>query len=155
MKSLAWQQNRHQKVFYRGLYICAVRLDILKFEQTSLFYSALYLNWWGLELCFGGSKPTKAPRDDRTVWQNFSLLFNAIDSEKYLGYMIFQVKLVRYVTLFVYKHDRAQSGTTHSGIVYSALWGKTCAGTILPSFEHNWLKWSYDKYNTQRQLDGV
>ena len=56
MKSLVWQQNRYQKVFYRlgGLYICAVGLDILKFEQTSLFYSASYLNSGGLELCFRG-----------------------------------------------------------------------------------------------------
>jgi len=38
-----------------------VGLDILKFEQTSLFYSALYFNWGSLELCFGGAKPTKAP----------------------------------------------------------------------------------------------
>jgi len=40
MKSLVWQQNRHQKVFIEGLYICAVALDILKFEPTLLFYSA-------------------------------------------------------------------------------------------------------------------
>jgi len=43
-----------------------------------------------LELCFGGAKPTKAPWSDGTVWQIFSLLFNAIDSEKYLGYAICQ-----------------------------------------------------------------
>jgi len=42
--------------------------------------------WGGLELCFGGAKPIKAPRGYGTVWQNFSLLFNAIDSEKYFGY---------------------------------------------------------------------
>jgi len=38
MKSLMWQQNHHQKVFYRlrGAYICAVGLNILKFKQTSL-----------------------------------------------------------------------------------------------------------------------
>jgi len=55
-------------------------LDILKFEQTSLFYSALYFNWGGLKLCFGGTKPTKVPsRGDWTVWQNFSLLYNAIN----------------------------------------------------------------------------
>jgi len=44
--------------------ICAVPvgLDILKFEQTSLFYSALYFNLGGgLELSFGGAKPTKGP----------------------------------------------------------------------------------------------
>jgi len=45
----------------------------------------------GLELCFGGAKPTTPPpRGHGTVWQNFSLLFNAIDSEKYLGYAICQ-----------------------------------------------------------------
>ena len=42
----------------------------------------------------------------------------------------------------------------HSGSVYSVSWGKTYAGTILPSFEHNWLKWSCDKYNTKRQFVG-
>jgi len=57
MKSLVWQQNRHKKV-YRGLYICAmgglgkryicaVGLDILKFEQISLFYSASYFSLGG------------------------------------------------------------------------------------------------------------
>jgi len=36
-----------------------------------------------------GAKPTKAPpHGDGTVWQNFSLLFNAIESEKYLGYIV-------------------------------------------------------------------
>jgi len=35
-----------------------------------------------------GISPTKPPRGNGTVWQNFSLLFNAIDSEKYLGYNI-------------------------------------------------------------------
>jgi len=40
--------------------------------------------WVGLELCFGGTKPTKASRSNRTVWQNFSLLFNTIDLEKIL-----------------------------------------------------------------------
>jgi len=32
-----------------------------------------------------GISPTKPPRGNGTVWQNFSLLFNPIDSEKYLG----------------------------------------------------------------------
>ena len=67
-------------------YICAVGLDILKFEQTSRFYSA-YLNSGGLELCFGRAKsPSKTSHGYGTVWQNFSLLLNATDSEKYLGY---------------------------------------------------------------------
>jgi len=62
------------------------------------------------------------------------------------------VKLARYVKVSVYKHDRAQSGTTPSGSIYYASCGKTCAGTILPSFEHNWLKWSCDSYSTQRHF---
>jgi len=49
---------------YRGAlqYICAVGLDILKFKQTSLFI-VLHISIWegGLELCFGGAKPTKGP----------------------------------------------------------------------------------------------
>jgi len=54
MKNLVYQQNRHHKVFNRlgGIYICAVGLDILKFEQTSLFYSASYLNSGGLAPLF-------------------------------------------------------------------------------------------------------
>jgi len=28
-------QNRHQKVFNRGLYVCSEGLDILKFEKNS------------------------------------------------------------------------------------------------------------------------
>jgi len=45
-----------------------------------------------LELCFGGDKLIKdVPwlRDHGTVWKNFSLLFNAIDPQKYyLDYAI-------------------------------------------------------------------
>ena len=64
MKNLVWQQNRHQKVFYTGAlqYICAVGLDILKFEQTSLFYSASYFNLGGeIAALFRRAKPTKGP----------------------------------------------------------------------------------------------
>jgi len=43
-----------------------------------------------LELYFGGAKPTNALSGDGSVWQNVSLLSNAIDSEKYLGCMICQ-----------------------------------------------------------------
>ena len=91
MQSTATQENGHQEVFYRELYICAVWLDILIFEQISLFYSSSNFNLGGgLGVLFRRAKPTKAPRDGWTVWKNFSLLFNAIDSEKYLGYAICQ-----------------------------------------------------------------
>jgi len=52
----------------------------LKFERTSLFYSASCFSWGGLELCFGRAKPLKAPRRDCVAQRH--LLFNAIDSEK-------------------------------------------------------------------------
>jgi len=56
-----YQQNRHQKVLNRGLNICAVGLDILKFEQTSCFI-VLHISIGGaLELCFGRAEPTEAP----------------------------------------------------------------------------------------------
>ena len=35
------------------------------------------------------------------------------------------VRLTRYVKLSVYKHDRAQSGTTHSGSVYGVTFAKS------------------------------
>jgi len=67
--------------------------DILKFEQTSLLWaSASYLIRGELELCFWGDKLIKDfpwLRDHGTVWQNFSLLFNATDRQKYyLDYVI-------------------------------------------------------------------
>jgi len=58
-----------------GLSICAVGLDILKFEQTSLFYSASYFNLGGLEFCFGGAKPTKAPPWQRDCVAKLQLAF--------------------------------------------------------------------------------
>jgi len=64
------------------------------------------------------------------VWQNFSLLFNAIDSEKYSGYAICQACKRRYVKLSFYKHDRDQSDTTHSGTVYSSSRQNLCWETI-------------------------
>jgi len=32
---------------------------------------------------------------------------------------------------------------------------QSCAGAILPLVEHNWLKWSHDKYNLQRRDNGL
>jgi len=87
----AWCGNRTvtRKSSIEGFYICAVGLDILKFEQTSLFYSAWYFNCGGTwSFVSEGISPPKPLVG--TVWQNFSLLFNAIDSEKYLGYAICQ-----------------------------------------------------------------
>ena len=124
MKNLAWQQNRHQKVFYRGAlqYIWFVQW-VLTFWNLNKHHCFIVLHIsiceGGLEFCFGGAKPTKGPRGDWTVWQNFSFLFNPIDSEKYSGYAICQACKRRYVKLSVYKHGKDQSDTTHSS-VYSA-----------------------------------
>jgi len=58
--------------------------------------------------------------------------------------LMISIVACRHTTVWSFAHlplrfsDR-NSGTTHSGSVYSVLWGKTCVGTILPSFEHNWL----------------
>jgi len=68
-----WQQNRHQRVFYRGLYICAVGLDILKFEHISLFYSASDFNSEGLGALFQGAKPTNVPSCRRDCVAKFQL----------------------------------------------------------------------------------
>jgi len=47
--------------------------------------------WWAWSFVSEVLSPPKTPpRGDGPVWQNFSLLFNVIDSEKYLGYTICQ-----------------------------------------------------------------
>jgi len=67
--------------------------DILKFKQTSLFYSASYLNLWvGLgALLQRGEAHRSPPVAMGLCGKNYSLLFNAIDSEKYIGYVACQV----------------------------------------------------------------
>ena len=58
---------------------------------------------------FRGLSPLEPPCADGTVWQNFRLLFDPIDSEKYLGCAICQACKIAYVKVSVYKYDRAQS----------------------------------------------
>jgi len=65
-------------------------LYVLKFEQTPLYSSASYFNLDGLGALFVGAKRTKAPRANESVWKNSSLFFDAIHSEKYVGYPICQ-----------------------------------------------------------------
>jgi len=102
MKSLVWQQNLHQKVFYRGaLHLC-----------NGAWHSEIWTNitvLWCFILQFGkgawsfvseGISPQKLPCGDWTVWQNFSLLFHAIDSEKYLG--LRNMSSLQYMSNFVF-----------------------------------------------------
>jgi len=58
-------QDRGQKVFTRGLYVCEGRLDIEKLLKSPLIYSVSYFNLRDLELCPQG-RSTKAPRGDGT-----------------------------------------------------------------------------------------
>ena len=58
-------QNCHEKVFNRELYICAGGLDILKMI-IPLVYSVSYFNLGGLELCLREIGPLKPSRGDRT-----------------------------------------------------------------------------------------
>ena len=107
------------------------------------------LIWWGgFELCFRGTKKPKTSPCRLDCMAKLQLAFQC----NWLGkvFSVTQyVQLERYAKHCFYKHDRAQSDATHSGSVSSASSGKTCAGTILPSFEDNWLKWPYDKYDAQ------
>jgi len=110
VKNVVWQQNRHQKVCIGELYSTFAQwsLTFWNLNKHHCFIVLHISNWeGGLELCFGGAKPTKGP-----PWY-------PIDSEKYLGYAICQACKRRYVQLSVYKHDRGQSDTAHSS-VYSA-----------------------------------
>jgi len=110
---------------YSTFDLCSVAWHSEIWTNITILYCFIFKFGGGLELCFGGLSPPKAPRGDWTMWQNFSLLFNASDSEKYLGYAICPACKRRYVKLSVYKHDRDQSDTTHSS-VYSASGQNLC-----------------------------
>ena len=88
-------------------------IHILKFEQTSPFYSAPYFIWGGSELCFGGGKRTKAPPSWQLDCGKTSACFLMHLTQK-STLVTRYVKLARYVKLSVYKHDRAQSGVATS-----------------------------------------
>jgi len=59
-------QNRRQKVFTRGLYVCAGRLDIENILKSALICTALYLNLEALGLCLERRSPRKHPSGDGT-----------------------------------------------------------------------------------------
>jgi len=60
MKSLVYQQDRHQKVLNQGLNISLCSGSWHTKIWTNMFCSASYFNWGGsLELCFGRDKPTE------------------------------------------------------------------------------------------------
>jgi len=54
------------------------------------------------------------------VWQNFSLIFDSVDFEKYVGNVIAYIKLARCFKLAVYRQGRAKSVLIHLGSVHCA-----------------------------------
>ena len=62
-------------------YICAVVLDILKFNKHQCFI-VLHIKIRGdWSFVSERPRPSKTPRGYGTVWKSFSLLINAIDSD--------------------------------------------------------------------------
>ena len=59
-------QNRRQKMFTRGLHVCAGRLDIENLSKSPLIYSVSYFNLGTLRLCLERRSPPKHPRGDGT-----------------------------------------------------------------------------------------
>jgi len=57
-------QNRSQKIFNRGLYVCPGGIDILKFGKNSWF---VVFTLVGLKFCLGGLAH-QSPRGDGTVF---------------------------------------------------------------------------------------
>jgi len=45
-------QNRHQKIFNKGLYVCAGGLDIQNFDKNCRFV-VFVIYWRGLKFCLG------------------------------------------------------------------------------------------------------
>jgi len=68
-KRVGFRQNRRQKVFSRGHYVCAGGLDIINYDTTSLMYSVSHFNLGAWSFVWG-DKSTKAPRGDGTGFRN-------------------------------------------------------------------------------------
>jgi len=52
-------QKRRQKIFNKGLYVCAGGLDIQNFDKNCRF--VVLVISWGIEVLFGGISPQKTP----------------------------------------------------------------------------------------------
>ena len=228
-----------ESLLWGALHLCS-GLDILEFEQTSLFYSASYFNWGGAWrfVSEGLSTPKPPVATGMCGKTSACFLMQLNDSEKYVGYAICQACKICQTS--VYKDDKAQNRVATSRLalhwmcdsqwtgcvrrvthiylwrkqeiiewcrwsdldelpliyaceaseqlillsngdeksdlvisivacchsvklctlaaqafqlqqwhnafsVYSTSWRRTCVGTILPSFEHNWLKRSCER----------
>ena len=103
-----WQQNRHQKVFNRGLCICAVGLDVLNFEQILLFYSVSYFN---LERAWSFVSEWLSPPTPPPWWRNSVATLQLASYCKWLGKVrkLRDMSSLQDMSNFLCKHDRAQS----------------------------------------------
>jgi len=100
----AWCHNRTvtRKSSIGGLH-CTFVQWALTFWNLNKYHCfiVLHISIWGCRSFVSeGLNPPNHLRGDRTVWQNFSLLFNATDSEKYLGYAICQAKACNICHIF-------------------------------------------------------
>jgi len=97
---------------------------MLKFEQTSLFYIASYLNSGGdWNFVSEGLSPSNTPHGYETVWLNFSLLFHATDSETYLVYAICQAcKIHQTFCLWAWQGPKWHNAFRYCSAVMLKLW---------------------------------
>jgi len=150
MKSLVGQQSVTRKSSIGGLYSCAMGLDILKFEQTSLFYSASYFNGGAWSFVLEGLITSKPPWLQGCV-AKLQLAFQC----NWLGICDMSSLQDMSNFLFISMTGPKVAQCNHVVSVYFASWGKTCAGIILPSFEHSWLKWSCASQGCSAKKRGV
>jgi len=54
-------QNRGQKIFNKGRYVCVGGLDIQNFDKNSRFVVLAISIWGSLKFCLGGISPQKTP----------------------------------------------------------------------------------------------
>ena len=67
-----WEQNRLQKVFTRGVYVCAGSWHSKIDKNSTDLYSGV--SYYSLELCLEGLSPTKLPWGNGSGW-GFRLAF--------------------------------------------------------------------------------
>lgn len=75
-----------QKVFSRGIPICAGVVDIIHFRKTRLICSVSYFDLGGLRALFGGAKPAKALpwRRDYASSSNLEVLLVLLAAQLYV-----------------------------------------------------------------------
>jgi len=104
---MVWQQNRHQKVFSRRLYICVVGMTFWNLNKYDYFIVLHVWTWGGLELCFGRAKPTNPP----PWWRDSVATLQLASYCNWLGKVLRlrDMSSSQDTPNFQFKHDRDQS----------------------------------------------